>query len=86
MGRRQWFPQGKGQQFEIPGAQLLLGSLITGLVHGLLVCGLVLLVGTLNQQGVQMSMYLAEVLPAAVKQFLLGKTPAGKQGFSTSFS
>jgi ABC-type branched-subunit amino acid transport system permease subunit len=58
-----------------PWGSALLGGLITGLVHGLLVCGLVLLVGTLNQRGVQMSKYLAEVLPAAVKQFLLGKTP-----------
>ncbi len=58
-----------------PWGTALLGSLITGLVHGLLVCGLVLLVGTLDQRGVRMSMYLAEVLPAAVKQFLLGKPP-----------
>jgi hypothetical protein len=58
-----------------PWGTALLSGLITSLVHGLLVCGLVLLVGTLNQRGVRMSMYLAEVLPAAVKQFLLGKTP-----------
>ena len=58
-----------------PWESALLGSLITGLVHGLLVCGLVLLVGTMNLRGVQMNMYLDKVLPAAVKQFLLGKTP-----------
>jgi ABC-type branched-subunit amino acid transport system permease subunit len=58
-----------------PWGSALLGGLITGLVHGLLVCGVVLLVGTLDQRGVRMSKYLAEVLPAAVKQFLLGKTP-----------
>ncbi len=58
-----------------PWGTALLGALTTGLVHGLLVCGLVLLVGTLNLRGVRMSMYLAELLPAAVKQFLLGKNP-----------
>jgi ABC-type branched-subunit amino acid transport system permease subunit len=60
---------------EDPWGKALLGSLTTGLVHGLLVCGLVLLVGTLDQRGVRMSKYLAELLPAAVKQFLLSKTP-----------
>lgn len=60
---------------EDPWGKALLGGLIAGLVHGLLVCALVLLVGTLNQRGVRMSMYLAEVLPAAVKLFLLGKIP-----------
>jgi branched-chain amino acid transport system permease protein len=53
----------------------LFGSFISGLVHGLLVFGLVLIVGTLNQHGVRMSMYFAKLLPAAVKQFLLGMTP-----------
>jgi ABC-type branched-subunit amino acid transport system permease subunit len=60
---------------EDPWGKALLGSLVTGLVHGLLVCGLALLVGTLDQRGIKMNKYLAEVLPAAVKQFLLGKTP-----------
>jgi ABC-type branched-subunit amino acid transport system permease subunit len=68
-----------------PWAAALFGSVITGLVHGLLVCGLVLLVGTLNQRGVQMSKYLAELLPAAVKQFLLGKTPVAAGLFYLAF-
>ena len=58
-----------------PWNAALLGSFISGLVHGLLVFGLVFLVGTLNQHGVRMSMYFAKLLPAAVKQFLLGMTP-----------
>ena len=61
---------------EDPWGKALLGGLISGLVHGLLVFGLVLLVGTLNQHGVQMNKYLAEVLPAAVKLFLLAQAPA----------
>jgi ABC-type branched-subunit amino acid transport system permease subunit len=68
-----------------PWGAALLGGLITGLVHGLLVCGLVLLVGTLNQRGVQMNKYLAELLPAAVKQFLLGKTPVASGLFYLVF-
>jgi ABC-type branched-subunit amino acid transport system permease subunit len=68
-----------------PWGKALLGGLTTGLVHGLLVCGLVLLVGTLNQHGVRMNVYLAEVLPAAVKQFLLGKTPLASGLFYLAF-
>jgi ABC-type branched-subunit amino acid transport system permease subunit len=58
-----------------PWGTALIGSTVTGLVHGLLVFILVVLVGGLNEKGVQMSKYLAELLPAAVKQFLLGKSP-----------
>ena len=68
-----------------PWRTALLGGLITGLMHGLLVFGLVLLVGTLNQRGVRMSTYLAQVLPAAVKQFLLGKTPLAGGLFYLAF-
>ncbi len=64
----------KGQTTDPWGASLL-GSLAAGLVHGLLVGGVALLIGILNQRGVRMNVYLAEVLPAAIKQFLLGKTP-----------
>ena len=53
----------------------LLGGLTTGLVHALFVGNLALLVGTLNLRGVQISMYLAEVLPDAIKLFLVGKSP-----------
>jgi ABC-type branched-subunit amino acid transport system permease subunit len=58
-----------------PWGRALLGALVTSLVHGLLVCGLAILIGTLNQRGVKINKYLAEVLPAAVKLFLLGKAP-----------
>jgi ABC-type branched-subunit amino acid transport system permease subunit len=59
-----------------PWAAALLGGVVAGLVHGLLVGGLALLVGLLNARGVRMNVYLAELLPEAVKLFLLGKAPA----------
>jgi len=68
-----------------PWEKALLGGLITGLVHGLLVCAIVLLVGTLNLRGVKMSNYLAELLPAAVKLFLLGKAPVASGLFYLAF-
>lgn len=68
-----------------PWGTALLGGVIAGLVHGLLVCGLVLLVGTLDQRGVRMSVYLAQVLPAAVKLFLLGQTPPAAGLFYLGF-
>ncbi len=58
-----------------PLRSALLGSLIAGLVHGILVFTLAVVIGVLNESGVRMSMYLAKVLPAAVHLFLLGKTP-----------
>jgi ABC-type branched-subunit amino acid transport system permease subunit len=64
----------KGQT-EDPWAPALMGGLVAGLVHGLLVAALALLVGTLNQNGVQIFKYLSAVLPAAVKLFLAGNTP-----------
>ncbi len=68
-----------------PWGRALFGGLISGLVHGLLVGGLAFLVGTLNQRGVRMNVYLAEVLPAAVKQFLLGKSPLAGSLFYLGF-
>jgi ABC-type branched-subunit amino acid transport system permease subunit len=64
----------KGQE-EDPWASALLGGLIAGLVHGILVGLMTLLVGTLNLQHVPMNMYLAALLPAAIKQFLLALSP-----------
>jgi ABC-type branched-subunit amino acid transport system permease subunit len=58
-----------------PFGSALLGGLITGLVHGLLVSGLAFLIGTLDLGGVKINYYLSEVLPAAVKLFILGKAP-----------
>ena len=64
----------KGQE-EDPWASALLGGLIAGLVHGILVGLMALLVGTLNLHHVPMNMYLAALLPAAIKQFLLALSP-----------
>jgi ABC-type branched-subunit amino acid transport system permease subunit len=58
-----------------PFGSALLGGLITGFVHGLLVSGLALLVGILDFRGVRINVYLSEVLPAAVKLFILAKAP-----------
>jgi len=61
----------KGQE-EDPWASALLGGLIAGLVHGILVGLMTLLVGTLNLHHVPMNMYLAALLPAAIKQISPG--------------
>ena len=68
-----------------PWGAALLGSLLSGSIHGLLVGGTALLVGTLNANGVRMSNYLAAVLPAAVKLFLLGKLPLAGAIFYLAF-
>jgi branched-chain amino acid transport system permease protein len=57
-----------------------LGGGIAGLAHGLLVGASAGLVGGLSERGVMMSTYLAELLPAAIHQFLLG-LPALTAGF-----
>jgi branched-chain amino acid transport system permease protein len=64
----------KGQTDD-PWRAALAGGLTAGLVHGLLVGGLALLIGTLDLRGVRISMYLSEVLPEVVKLFLVGKSP-----------
>ncbi len=66
--------RGKDQESD-PWGRAITGSLITGLVHGLLVAGLAWLVGTLSVHKVPMNLYLAMLLPAAVNLFLLGKIP-----------
>ena len=64
----------KGQT-EDPWGPALIGGLTAGLVHGLLVGLLALLVGTLTLNHVPINMYLASVLPASIKMFLLGASP-----------
>jgi ABC-type branched-subunit amino acid transport system permease subunit len=64
----------KNQTDDPWGAAVLNGTL-AGLVNGLLVGGLALLVGILSVRGVQMSTYLAKMLPAEIKLFLLEKSP-----------
>ena len=54
---------------------VLLSGLIAGFVHGLLVFGTAFLVGNLDQNGVRLNVYLAELLPVAIRLFLLGKAP-----------
>lgn len=63
-------------QTDDPWGAALLGGLTTGLVQAVFVSSTALLVGILNQQGVRISMYLAELLPAAINLFLLGKDPS----------
>ncbi len=65
----------KKDQADDPWKLAIAGGLIAGLVHGLLVGGLALLVGTLDANGVKISTYLSELLPASIKLFLVGKTP-----------
>ncbi len=50
-------------------------STLAGLVQGLMVAALAYIVGSLNAAGVKMSMYLPQVLPEAVHQFLYGLGP-----------
>jgi ABC-type branched-subunit amino acid transport system permease subunit len=66
-----------------PWGVALIGGLTAGLVHGLLVSGLALLIGTLNLRGVRINEYLSEVLPEAIKLFLVGKSPL--QGATVHF-
>ena len=66
--------KGKAQTIDPVGIAIL-GGFVTGLVHGLLVSGLALLVGTLDSKGIKINFYLSTVLPAAVKLFILAKTP-----------
>jgi ABC-type branched-subunit amino acid transport system permease subunit len=48
---------------------------LAGLVQGVLVGGLALLLGTLFHAGVRMSAYFAQLLPAAIRLFLVGLSP-----------
>jgi ABC-type branched-subunit amino acid transport system permease subunit len=48
---------------------------LAGLTQGVLVGGLALLLGTLFQAGVRMSVYFAQLLPAAIRLFLVGLSP-----------
>ncbi len=51
----------------------LASSASSGFTNGLLVGGLAYLLGALNDAGVRISVYLAAILPATIKQLLLGK-------------
>lgn len=56
-----------------PWGSAIAGGLTAGLVHGALVGGLAFLVGSLNERGVRINVYLSEVLPDVVNLFLFGK-------------
>ncbi|MBN2085111.1 MAG: hypothetical protein JW748_07775 [Anaerolineales bacterium] len=68
-----------------PYGAAVLGGGIAGFVQGLLTGLVMALVGTLNERGVMMSKYLAELLPAAVKQAMLGFPPPGAGAFYLLF-
>ena len=53
----------------------LAGALVAGVVVGLMLGVLAFILGTLNAAGVNMSFYLAELLPATVQQFTLELSP-----------
>lgn len=54
---------------------MLLRGLICGSVCGLMVALLALLIGYLHEAGIRMSLYLAQLVPIAIKAFLLGLAP-----------
>lgn len=62
-------------QAEDPHLQAWLAGLVAGLVQGLMVAGLAFLIGSLHGNGVRLSTYLAEMLPAKIGLFLWEKTP-----------
>jgi branched-chain amino acid transport system permease protein len=64
----------KGQTDD-PWRPALLGGLTAGFVQGLLVAAMALVVGTLNLHQVPINVYLAQLLPAKIMLFLLGKDP-----------
>ena len=53
----------------------LLGGLIAGAIIGIQVGVLAYILGTLDAANVKLSTYLAQMLPASIKLFLLGKDP-----------
>ncbi|HTP01430.1 MAG TPA: hypothetical protein VMJ64_08660 [Anaerolineales bacterium] len=56
-------------------SSVLVRSTLAGAVHGLLVGIVVYVIGTLNANGVKMTTYLPQLLPAAIKQLLFGMEP-----------
>jgi ABC-type branched-subunit amino acid transport system permease subunit len=68
-----------------PARAAVFGGGFAGGLHGLIVGGLAWLLGALNADGVQMSGYLAKLLPAAINQFLVGLPPPAAGGFYLGF-
>jgi branched-chain amino acid transport system permease protein len=66
-----------------PWLPALTGALTAGLIVGLMIGALAYLLGTLNENGIKVSKYLAQILPDVVKLFLYGKSPL--QGAITHF-
>jgi branched-chain amino acid transport system permease protein len=56
-------------------ANALIGGVVAGLITGIAVGLLAFLIGTLDAAKVKMSTYLAQMVPASINLFLLGKQP-----------
>ncbi len=54
---------------------VLFSAGIAGMLVGTMVGSLALLVGSLNQSGIRMSVYFAQLLPDTIRLFLMGLTP-----------
>jgi len=57
------------------GKLALIAGGLAGLVQGFLVGSLALLLGSLNQAGIKMTFYFAQLLPDAINLFLVGQSP-----------
>ncbi|MBN1440739.1 MAG: hypothetical protein JW929_15135 [Anaerolineales bacterium] len=79
---------GASREEDLPGDPVsasVLGGAAAGLVHGLSVGAVAWLIGGLNARGVMMNKYLAELLPIAIRQFLVGFSPAAAGVFYLLF-
>jgi branched-chain amino acid transport system permease protein len=66
-------------------ASALIGGLVTGLITGITVGLLAFLIGTLDAAKIKMSTYLAQMVPASINLFLLGKQPLQAAIFYLAF-
>jgi ABC-type branched-subunit amino acid transport system permease subunit len=64
---------------------VLFSAGVAGAVVGLIVGGFALLVGSLSQSGVRLVVYFAQLLPDAVRLFLMGMAPLPAAGFYLAF-
>ncbi len=64
---------------------VLVSSGMAGMILGILVGGLALLVGSLLQANVRMSAYFAQLLPDAIRLFLIGLSPVSGAVFHLIF-
>jgi len=64
---------------------VLFGAAVAGVVLGIIVGGFALLVGSLSVSGVRMVAYFAQLLPDAVRLFLVGMAPRSAAFFYLAF-